>query len=169
MKGVKPVQSSQETSRQVKVTPEGEVVTEEKVIPGLEGKSKKELQQVLKEITQKLPLGQQKKTDASGQTPATSVETLPVQEKEAEKLTPSEPLVQESEEIKTQETEVKSEVVPAVEKDETRNASETIPSNSNIQETAVDASNVKPGSSVEESAATASEETEPNSAQAPSY
>jgi len=61
MKQVKPVEQTtgnEGVSRNVKVTPDGKEVVEERVIPGLEGKSKEELQQVLKEITEKLPLGQ---------------------------------------------------------------------------------------------------------------
>lgn len=63
VKPVKPSASqSQTVERRVKVTPQGEEV-EEKIIPGLEGKSKEELQKVLKEITKDLPLGEKAKAD----------------------------------------------------------------------------------------------------------
>ncbi len=48
----------------------------EKTLPGLEGKSKEELQQVLKEITKDLPLGEKAKTDSSvASSPTDSTET----------------------------------------------------------------------------------------------
>jgi len=113
LKETKVPQQSEGVSRQIKVTPEGEVVTEEKIIPGLEGKSKKELQQVLNEITQKLPLGQ-KKGEAQKEVTET---TPPAQEKEVQKTpetAPSESTVQETpvEKGEAQTTETKSEAIP---------------------------------------------------------
>lgn len=52
------------------------VAQEENTLPGLEGKSKEELQEVLKEITKDLPLGEKAKTDPSvAPSPAASTET----------------------------------------------------------------------------------------------
>jgi preprotein translocase subunit SecG len=115
LKETKPLQQSEGVSRQVKVTPEGEVVTEEKIIPGLEGKSKKELQQVLNEITQKLPLGQKKKAETQKETTETPVETTPAkQEIESKEASPSAPVLQETV-VEEAETPTKSETVSQTE------------------------------------------------------
>jgi preprotein translocase subunit SecG len=107
-------QQSEGVSRQTKVTPEGEVVTEEKIIPGLEGKSKKELQQVLNEITQKLPLDQKKKEATQKEATETPVETTPVkQEMETKETAPSapEPVVEETQTQTIPETVSQTESV----------------------------------------------------------
>jgi preprotein translocase subunit SecG len=121
LKEAKVAQQSEGISRQVKVTPEGEVVTEEKIIPGLEGKSKKELQQVLNEITQKLPLGQKKKVETQKEATETPVETTPVkQEMETKETAPS-----------TQETVI--EETQAQTKPETVSQSESVSVESPVQ------------------------------------
>jgi preprotein translocase subunit SecG len=82
MKQVKPVEQNsvnEGVSRNVKVTPDGKEVVEERVIPGLEGKSKEELQQVLKEITEKLPLSQKgsEKEAATGSSSSQETSQIP--------------------------------------------------------------------------------------------
>lgn len=77
VKEVKPAsQQTEPITGPGRVTLEGEDAGEDKVLKGLEGKSKKELQKVLKEITEQLPIGD--KTDKTDQdkTPQTSSEVV---------------------------------------------------------------------------------------------
>ena len=96
------------TTRQVKVTPEGKEIVEEKKTPGFEKKSQKDLQQVLKEVAEKIPLGQKSQKDGE----------------KVEKVSQDSP--QSSQNLTPETSSPKPEAVQ-----------ETLPSSSAVSETAV--------------------------------
>lgn len=109
---VKPPAQQQQggtVSRQIRMTPEGEQVVDEKILPGLEGKSKEELQKILKEITETIPAGSKRDEAPAGDKPAVEAEPVP-EEKPVpmEEQKPSKPVAETKPEAaeKTEPAEV---------------------------------------------------------------